>query len=278
MKAGVLSKVFSRPTLEGVLDAIAGNGLECMQFNLESAGLPPMPEAVPAGLASRVRDAAAERGIGIASVQGTFNMSHPDEACRRDGLERLRQIIGMCAELGTSVVAICIGTRNRGSMWAHHPDNRTPEAWSDMTACLREALRMAADASVTLAVEPEVTNLVDSAAQARRLLHEMASPHLKITMDGANLFQAGELPRMKQVLDDAFALLGRDIVIAHAKDLSHDDDAGNVAAGHGLLDYDHYLALLRASGFAGPLLLHGLAEDLVPGCAAFLREKLTRLA
>src|SRR3569623_4692 len=137
---------------------------------------------------------------------------------------------------------------------------------------------MAADASVTLAVEPEVTNLVDSAAQARRLLHEMASPHLKITMDGANLFLAGELPRMKQVLDDAFALLGRDIVIAHAKDLSHDDDAGNVAAGHGLLVYDHYLALLRASGFAGPLLLHVLAADLVPGCAAFLREKLTRLA
>ena len=278
MRIGALSKVFSRPTLGAVLDAMAVNGLECMQFNLESAGLPPMPDAIPAGLAARVRDAAAQRGIGIASVQGTFNMSHPDAACRHDGLERLRLIIGMCADLGAPAVAICIGTRNRDNMWGHHPDNRTPEAWRDMTACLREALRMAADANVTLAVEPEVTNLADSAASARRLLDEMASPHLKITMDGANLFHTGELPRMKAVLDEAFALVGKDIIIAHAKDLSHDGDAGNVAAGHGLLDYDHYLSLLSASGFTGPLLLHGLAEDLVPGCVAFLREKLARLA
>jgi hypothetical protein len=68
------------------------------------------------------------------------------------------------------------------------------------------------------------------------------------------------------------------VLLAHAKDLDHDGDAGHKAAGQGKLDYDRYLALLRACGFNGPLLLHGLTEGQVPGCVAFLREKFASLA
>jgi sugar phosphate isomerase/epimerase len=277
MRIGILSKVISRPTLEEVFDAVAAAGLECVQFNMESAGLAPMPDGVSTDLADRIRIAAAERGIGITSVQATFNMSHPDADFRREGLRRLRGIASVCGHLGTSVIAICIGSRNRDNMWGHHPDNGTPEAWRDMTACMHEAVEIAHLAGVTLALEPEVTNVVDSAEKARRLLDEIGSPHLKITMDGANLFHAGELPRMAEVLNHAFELVGRDIILAHAKDLSADGEAGHEAAGHGLLDYDRYLALLHAQGFSGPLLLHGLREDQLPGCVAFLRGKLQHL-
>jgi sugar phosphate isomerase/epimerase len=82
---------------------------------------------------------------------------------------------------------------------------------------------------------------------------------------------------MGTVLDEAFALVGKDIVLAHAKDLSRDGDAGHEPAGHGKLDYDRYLSLLQACGFKGPLLLHGLSPAQVPGCVAFLRKKLARL-
>jgi sugar phosphate isomerase/epimerase len=83
---------------------------------------------------------------------------------------------------------------------------------------------------------------------------------------------------MSEVLGEAFALVGRDVVLAHAKDLSHDGDAGHEAAGHGKPGYDRYLSLRHAYGFRGPLLLHGLSEAQVPGCVAFLRGKLARLA
>ncbi len=79
---------------------------------------------------------------------------------------------------------------------------------------------------------------------------------------------------MREILDEAFALLGKDIVLAHAKDLDHDGDAGHLAAGQGKLDYDRYLSLLRTYRFQGPLLLHGLSAAQVPGCVAFLRQKL----
>ena len=134
-----------------------------------------------------------------------------------------------------------------------------------------------AQTGVVLAFEPEVNNVVDSAQKARRLLDEIGSPYLKVTIDPANLFHAGELPRMREILDEAFALVGKDIVLAHAKDLDHDGDAGHLAAGQGRLDYDRYLSLLHTYRFRGPLLLHGLSVAQVPSCVAFLRQKLAGL-
>jgi sugar phosphate isomerase/epimerase len=278
MQIGILMGTFGRRTLEGRLDAVKASGLNCVQLSMASAGLPRMPEEIPPALVGRIRREADARGITIASIDGTFNMSHPDAEQRRVGLRRLRVLAEACQALGTSKIHLCTGTRDRNSMWRRHADNDSPEAWRDMVACVREATAIAKQARVVLAFEPEVNNVVDSAKKARQLLDEIGSPHLKVTMDAANIFHAGDLVRMSEVLDQAFALVGKDIVLAHAKDLDRDGDAGHLAAGQGKLDYDRYLSLLHAYGFQGPLLLHGLSEAQVPGCVRFLRDKLARVA
>ncbi len=277
MQIGILLGTLARPTLEARLDALKACGLDCMQLNMGCAGLPAMPDEIPSELVARIRHEVDSRGITIASLEGTFNMSHPDAEHRRTGLRQLRVMAAVCDPLGTSKIHLCTGTRDRENMWRRHADNDSPQAWRDMVACVREATGIAQQANVVLAFEPEVNNVVDSAKKARRLLDEIGSPHLKVTMDAANIFHAGELPRMSEVLDEAFELVGKDIVLAHAKDLSHDGDAGHEAAGQGKLDYDRYLSLLHAYGFRGPLLLHGLSEAQVPGCIAFLRNKLAKL-
>ncbi len=277
MQIGILIKTFERPNLEARLDAVKACGLDCGQLSMGCAGLPPMPDAIAPEIVARIRREADARGIKIVSLEGTFNMSHPDREQRRIGLRRLGVLAATCGVLGTSKIHICTGTRDPNNMWRRHPDNDSPEAWRDMAACVREATEIARQAGVILAFEPEVNNVVDSAGKARRLMDEIRSPHLKLTMDAANIFHAGELARMREVLDQAFALVGRDIVLAHAKDLSHDGDAGHEAAGHGKLDYDLYLSLLHTCGYQGPILLHGLTESQVPGCVAFLRDKLARV-
>ena len=278
MQIGILIKTFERPNLEARLDAVKACGLDCGQMSMGCVGLPAMPDEIAPEVVGRIRREADVRGITIASLEGTFNMSHPDMEQRRMGLRRLRVLAATCQPLGTSKIHLCTGTRDPDNMWRRHPDNESPEAWRDMVACVREATEIARQAGVILAFEPEVNNVVDSAKKARRLMDEIGSPHLKVTMDAANIFHAGELARMRDVLDQAFALVGKDIVLAHAKDLSHDGDAGHEAAGRGKLDYDRYLSLLDAYGFQGPLLLHGLTEAQVPGCVAFLRDKLARVA
>jgi sugar phosphate isomerase/epimerase len=270
----LLATTFTTGTLEARLDAAKACGLACVQMSMVCANLPEMPDEIPAELPGRIRNEASARGIAIASVTGTFNMCHPDAEHRRAGLRRLRVLAEACRQMGTSSIHICTGTRDPNSMWRRHADNDSAESWRDMAACVREATEIARQANVVLAFEPEMSNVVDSARKARRLLDETGSPHLKVTIDPANLFHTGELPRMKEILDEAFELLGKDTVLAHAKDLDRDGEAGHKAAGQGVLDYDRYLGLLRKYDYKGPLLLHGLSVAQTPGCIAFLRAKL----
>lgn len=272
MQIGIFAKTFARRTLGETLDAVAAHGIGAVQFNLSCAGLPTLPDALDAAACDAIRRAHEERGLAMAAISGTFNMIHPDPQVRDDGLRRLRVLASACAALGAPTITLCTGSRDAENMWRRHPGNDTPEAWRDLLRSMETALDAAERSGVTLGVEPEVSNVVDSAAKARRLLDELRSPHLKIIMDGANLFHHGELAHQHAVLDEAFRLLGGDLVLAHAKDLRADGAAGDAAAGAGVLDYAHYLAGLRACGYAGPLILHSLREEEVGAAVAFLQS------
>ena len=271
MHIGILTNTFDTTSLDDTMRAVQRHGITHVQLELPSVGLSSMPDHFDRTHAQRIGNAFAQIGVSIAAVSGTFNMIHPDTSYRAQGLRRLDVLAGACNALDAPAITLCTGTRDTASMWRWHADSYTDDAWNDLVSCMRAAARIGEAHGVTMAFEPEVNNSVDSARKARRLLDEIGSPQLKVVMDGANVFHTGELPRMRDVLEETFALLGNDIALAHAKDLDHDGDAGQLPAGKGVLDYDLYVSLLRRAGFDGALVLHGLREDDVDGCVAFLK-------
>lgn len=274
MQIGIFARTFTRPTLGELLDAIAAHGIQSVQFNFSCVSLPTLPERIDPDLIKRISRELKARGLELAAVSGTFNLIHPDEHARLDGLRRFRVLAASCAQMGAPVITLCTGTRDRDNMWRGHPDNDSPAAWDDLLAAMDKAVAMAHEYDIFLGIEPEPSNVVSSASKARRLLDELKSPKVKIVMDAANLVQTPDLPRMRRVLDEAFQLLGQDIIIAHAKDVKMNGSLRHVAAGTGTLDYDHYVSLLKKIGFSGPLILHELKETEVTASVAFLRDKL----
>lgn len=272
MRPGIFARTFVRPTVEDVFDAVKAHGLSCVQFNLSCAGLPTLPDEIAPSLITRIREASSNSGIEIVAVSGTYNMIHPDSQVRQAGLRRLGTLAAACRGLGTAVITLCTGTRDPVNMWRWHPENVSPQAWSDLLHAMESALHIAEEEQVTLAFEPERANVVDTAVQGHSLLVAMQSPRLKVVIDPANLIVPGSERQMNQVMDEAFDLLGDNIIIAHAKDRGADDTFR--AAGEGILDYDHYLRLLEASAFTGPLIIHGLAEEQVAAALRFLYGKL----
>lgn len=277
MEIGIFATTFleekeTPPDLDGILDRITDLGLRAVSFDALCLGLPSMPDAIEPAQATRVRQAFAARGLKMVSLSATFNMAHPHPTEREVGLGQLQVLAANAHAFGTDLLTLCTGTRSTQSIWRNHPDNGTDEAWADMRSTMEQAIAIAEKYNVRLGIEPEVANVVSSPARARRLLDEMRSDRLTIVIDGANIFPAGTLPRQREILDEAFALLGDAIGMAHAKDLTRDGAAGNVAAGTGLLDYAYYIDLLRQCGFDGALVLHGLSAAQAPGCVAFLRS------
>jgi sugar phosphate isomerase/epimerase len=285
-RLGVLTSEFERPSLEETLDAVAGHGIGAVQFQLGSAvpsvplrdslqrGLDVLGEHLSPALCADIREQLAKRDIAMAAVDGTFNMVHPDRDRRWANLGHLVELVGYCDALGTSVVTLCTGSRE-DIMWRRHPENNTAAALADLVEVMTAAARAAEEHGVILALEPEVNNVINSAARARQLIDEVGSPAVKVVMDPANIFKAGELPQMQEKLREGFRLLSDDIALAHAKDLDHDGEAGHLAAGEGRLDYPLYLSLLRDSGFDGTIVLHQmhhLGDADIDARFAFVRQ------
>ena len=269
---GLLAAEFPHATLAENLDAMLPAKARGVQFDLACVVGETLPAGIDDATIERIRSGFAERGLDLSALSGTYNMIHPDRRLRDQGLEGLKRVIEIAARLACPVVTLCTGTRDRDNMWRRHPDNDLPDAFRDLVEQAKAAARVAETHGITLGVEPEVSNTIDSALKARRLMDDVGSPNLKIIMDGANIFHKGELARQHEMLDEAFELLGRDIVLAHAKDLDHDGEAGHLPAGKGLLDYPYYLELIRRSGFSGALILHALRPAEAPDRAAFVRR------
>lgn len=271
VRLGIFAKVFARPRIEQSFAAARQAGFPVVHFDFSMTGGPILPDRLTADEVELVRRSAGSAGVSICSVEGTYNMAHPDPRVRAKGRSALGELISHVRPLGTSLVGLCTGTR-ADYMWRYHPENATKEAWNDMRESVEAAVRTAEQHGVTLCVECELGNVVSSAPLGRRLLDEIGSPALAITLDAANLIPPGRLQDQERLLTEAFELLGRDIVLAHAKDVT--PEGRFTGAGQGALDYPLFMRLLAGVGFDGPLVLHSLPEDGVPSSAGYVQASI----
>jgi sugar phosphate isomerase/epimerase len=275
MRVGIFAKTFNRSSLPGILDAVKESGFSSIQFNMACAGLPSMPEFIPEDLPLQIAAAVSERGLTMAALSGTFNMIHPDESIRQQGLQSLQQLIRYAGEMNTSVITLCTGSYNTKDMWCFHPDNNSREAWSALCQTMEKALEMAETSNVVLAIEPERANVVNTTKEAKQLISEMGSKHLKVVFDPANLFEVAEQKEIEKLISEGLRLLSEHIVIAHAKDRR--PDGSFTTAGLGVLPYAFFLKSLKETGFDGDIITHGLSETEVLPCSIFLLKQLSSL-
>ncbi len=276
MQVGIITHAFQRPSIEEVADVVKTSGIRSVQLDLASAGMESLPESLDAPTCCCIREAFHARGIEVAALMTTFNAIHPDPGIRRDHTARGIRMIERCSDLGTSVAALCTGTRDTESMWRTHPGNSTPEAWRDLIQTLEQLLPIAEACGVKFGIEPEPNNVVDSARKAHRLLEEVRSVNMGIVMDGANLFGFDERRSMRDVLNEGFDLLGAHIILAHAKDLADDPTNPYPAVGDGKLDWETYFDRLAECRFGGSVIMHNLNESQAPACAEFVRAFIQR--
>lgn len=271
MQLGIFARTFAGSDPAAVLAAVRAAGYSRTQYNMVCSGLPAMPDEIPDDTIDALSAAAAEGGVEILAMSATYNMIHPDPAVREAGHVRLETLAAASRGV-TGLLTLCTGTRDAEDQWRAHPDNDTPEAWRDLLTSMERAVSIAERHDLDLGIEPEFANVVSSAQRARRLIDEIASPRLKIVLDPANLFEEASLSDQRRIVAVSIETLADRIVMAHAKDRTA--EGAFTTAGAGVLDYPHFLRCLRAAGFDGPIVTHGLTAAEAPGVAAFLRAAL----
>jgi len=270
MYSGIFSKTFATHSVDENFALIARLGFQATQFNYASAGLPSLPSLISPQTLAEINAARVRHQVMIEAISATFNLTHPDPSTIDSGMQALRTIAASAAELHCPLLTLCSGTLDAEDQWRWHPQNSSPAAWRTLLHSLERALAIADEYQVSLGIEPELANIVNSAAKARQLLDELQHPRLKIIFDPANLFEQASQSEQRRIIGDALATLSPDIAIAHAKDRNA---AGEfVTAGQGVLDYPWYIAALHAAGFDGCLVTHGLPAEDAAAVSALLAQ------
>jgi sugar phosphate isomerase/epimerase len=265
MQLGIFAKTFDRPDAASCLRAVAEAGIPATQFNLSVAGLPTIPEEpVPDDVVNAIRVGADQAGVALAAISGTFNAAHPDAAHRRTYLARFQHLCAVARDLQIGIITLSSGSRDPLDMWRWHPHNTTAQAWAESRTTLQALATLAEDHGLTLAVEPEHSNVVATADQAISMLDQIRSPALKIIYDAANLLDPDgyDPAAAAAAITRDIATLGPHIALGHAKELIA--DRAPAAPGAGLLPWPLIVQTLHQAGFDGTLIIHGLSEISVP--------------
>jgi sugar phosphate isomerase/epimerase len=272
MKLGVFAKTFEGDTPAEVLHAARSAGYQAVQYNMACSGLGSLPLVIPEPAADAIAAASNECGVEISAVSATYNMVHPDMTRRNEGRRSFEAIAASARRMGCELVTVCSGSCDPIDQWRSHPDNETEGAWREMVAEFRRLVAIAECHNVHIGVEPELANVVSSAAKARALLDLFPSAPIRIVFDPANLFEAKDAVRAADIVDDALDMLGDDIALAHAKDRHAN---GNFAtAGQGVVDWKRYFAGLRRAEYSGAIITHGLKANEAEDVARFLHREL----
>jgi len=245
LKLAIMSGVYSQFPLEEAVRRIAADGFRGVVFEWGFADLRFDPFAPDWDALGKITSALNKQGVKIVSLYGYYNVVDPDAARRRRGEQRMTLLIENWKRFGCPVISTETGTFNPKSEWLESPENATEKGYQDCRAAFERLAKAAAKTGAIIAIEPYWRNLIDSAARAERLFKDVSSPTLKLVMDPCNYFRKEDLPRMKPTLEDIFARVGRQTVVAHAKDVKESPDGTDLpASGKGVLDYPLYLRLL----------------------------------
>ena len=259
----VFAKTYAPAALPDLLAAIRADGVHHVQFNLSCVGLPTLPTALDAPTCATIRAAHHAAGITMVALSATGNIIHPDATQRHQVLAGIHTLIDAAPRMGCRLLTISTGTYHPDDLWATHPDNDTPQAWAAMHDSLMHLVPHADRAGVRLAFEPEAGNVVQTAAQARQVLDDIASPALGVVLDVANLLSVATIEQQMSVIDEAFGLLAADIALIHLKELAPDGTSGHLAPGQGVIDYRYLRHVSARAGVRVPQVMHGLPRALV---------------
>lgn len=276
MRTGVCTTDFEsddRPTLSAnrLFEKIRTFGFECVQFAFSSvaeseftpSGQIEIPDKITPAALNAAANAAEHFDLPIEVINGTFNMAHPDAEVRKEGIRRFELLTKAARNLGAKYISLCSGTRFAAHLWTYSPDNRTDSAWNDMLDTIKRATELAERENITLAIESEAANIIDTPENARRVMDEVGSKNLRMILDCANLFHAGRAhpEYVRETIKNAFENFGNDIVIAHGKDIREGDGIDFCGTGHGIVDFPYTARLLREYGYTGDMFLHGIYDE-----------------
>jgi len=248
---------------DALAQQLAGLGVRVVTTHFQ-----PTPEVV-ARDAPRVRRVLAERGVSIVQATG-YNpqLTHPDDACLDQELQRLRAAFETARLLGAEMIISGCGSRHPSAFYGPHPENHLPATRERLISALRHVVPWAEDAGVILALECHVTTALDTPEHIREIIQAVDSRWVRANFDPVNLL--GDLSKVwanAEAMRHMWDTLGAACYArsAHIKDVRADPEfvvhISEAPPGRGMLDLDVFFEVVGHLGEDAAVIVEHLPAD-----------------
>jgi sugar phosphate isomerase/epimerase len=280
LKLAIFTGVYASLPLEEAAKRIKADGFSGVALEGIFADVRFDPLAPDGEAANKITSCLDRNGIKVVGLYGYYNVVAPDLEKRKRGEQRMQFLIENWKRLGSNNISTETGSLNPQSEWNDSPENATEAAYQQCRASLEKFARLAEKTGAVISIEPYWKNVIGSAERAQRLFRDVPSPALKLVMDPCNYFRKADLARMQPMLEDIFQRVGKQTVIAHAKDVKAAPDADDTelpASGKGVLDYPLYLRLLAQLNREIYLALEHLSLPEVPAARDYVLAQFEKI-
>ena len=280
LKLAIFTGVYASLPLEEAAKRIKADGFSGVALEGIFADVRFDPLAPDWEAANKITSCLDRNGIKVVGLYGYYNVVAPDPENRKRGEQRMQFLIENWKRLGSNNISTETGSLNPQSEWNDSPENATEAVYQQCRASLEKFARLAEKTGAVISIEPYWKNVIGSAERAQRLFRDVPSPALKLVMDPCNYFRKADLARMQPMLEDIFQRVGKQTVIAHAKDVKAAPDADDTelpASGKGVLDYRLYLRLLAQLNREIYLALEHLSLPEVPAARDYVLAQFEKI-
>ena len=263
MRIALCNEVLAGMSLERQCEYVAAlgyDGLEIAPFTLSDA-----PEKISTAEAARIRGIVEASGLVVTGLHWLLvkpdglSLTDPDATLRKRTREVMTHLIGLCAELGGSVLVHGSPKQRQTAQGETHAN-----ALARLQDAMAQAALTAARTGVVYCIEPlskRETSLVNTIAEAAELVRAIDHPNFRTMIDcsAAGQSEAESIPD----LIDRWLPTG---LIAHLQV----NDPNRRGPGQGEMKFAPILAALKRHNYAGTIAVEPF--DYVPdgaGVAAF---------
>lgn len=233
-------------TFEELIPKISNHDLKCIQLALKKSltEFSVENEALTPGLALYLKKILHANNIDVSVLGCYLNMATPDEKELKHTLDTYKANMRFAKYLGAVMVGTETGAVN--VEYKYTPENKTDKAFDILVKSVAELTDYAEKLGVTFGIEPVSSHIIYDVKRARKLLDTIASPNIQIILDPINIFNVENYVNQEEIMEEAFELLGENIIAVHVKDfIIEDNKKKGVPIGTGIFNYEKLLSLLK---------------------------------
>lgn len=275
MKIGVRVHDFGKSNPKTLASQAKKVGFDGVQLVLNKAleNETGLPGTLSKEKAEKIAAEFHQQGLDICMLGAYFNPVHSNKELVQTNIAKFKEHLKYALNFQAGYVGTETGSYN-DDKWTYHPQNRTEEAYREVKNIFENLAQYAQKVHARIALEGAYGHCMYEPKVLKRLIDEIDSPSVYVTVDLYNYLSAENYRNYKKIFEECLQLFAGKIVIFHLKDfIIEDGKLKQVAIGKGWFDYDYLMDRIMATNPEAYLVFEGSKPEDMEESFRFIKSK-----